>query len=99
MLHARTGRVGDSGRLRHADPQHPAARARRPGAHADEDPDRARSHEVQRRLVGRASADDHGQVEVRNELLQVERLGPGGHVFGRHHGPLDDQDVQLGLQD
>src|SRR6266508_4133810 len=44
---------------------------------------RAGPHEVERGLVRRAAADDHGEVEPCNELLQVERLRPGGHVFRR----------------
>jgi hypothetical protein len=42
---------------------------------------------VQRRLVGRAAADEHRHVEVGDEPLEGERLGSRRDVLGRHHGP------------
>ena len=42
--HARAGGVGDGGRLRHADAEHAAARARVPRADADQHADGAGSH-------------------------------------------------------
>ena len=99
MLHPGTGGIGDCGGLRHAHAQHASRRAggSRPNAH--EHTDRARAHQVQRRLVGGAAPHDHGDVERGDELLQIERLGTSGNVLGRDHRPLDHQDVQLGLQD
>ena len=55
-------------------PSTPAAGARVAGTDADEHADRAGAHEVQRGGVGGAAADDHGDVELADELLQVERL-------------------------
>ena len=47
-----------------------------------------------------ATADDDGHVELANELLQVERLARGvvGDVFGRNHGALHDEHVELGIE-
>src|SRR2546421_1772006 len=67
---AGAGGVGDSGRLRHADAEDAAGRALMPGAHADEDADGARAHEVQRGRIRRAAPDDDRQVELADELLQ-----------------------------
>ncbi len=71
-----------------------------PGPDADEHADRAGAHEVQRGGVRRATADDHGQVELADELLQVERLALGvvRHVLGRDHRALDDEHVELGVE-
>ena len=97
---ARAGRVGDRGRLRNTDAEHAATRARMARADADEHADRTGAHEVQRGGVRRATADDHGQVELADELLQVERLALGilRHVLGRHDGALHDEDVELGVE-
>src|SRR3984893_14527303 len=72
---AGAGGVGDGGGLRHADTEDAAGRALMPGAHADEDADGARAHEVQRGRVRRAAADDDRQVELADEILQVPRVG------------------------
>ena len=72
-----------------------------PGTDADEHADRAGAHEVQRGGVRRAAADDHRQVELADELLQVERLARRvvRHVLGRHDGALHDEHVELGVED
>jgi len=54
---------------------------------------------VQCGLVARAAADDHRQFELADELLQVERLDGLRDVFRRDDGPLDDEDVETGVQD
>src|SRR5215207_77274 len=95
---ASAGGVGDRSRLRHADSEDAAGRALMPGTHADEDADRARPHEMQRGRVRRAAADDDRQIELADELLEVQRLGGLGDVLGGHHRPLDDQDVELGVE-
>ena len=97
---ARARGVGDRGRLRHTDAEHAAARARVARADADEHADRAGAHEVQRGGVRRAAADDHRQVELADELLQVERLALGvvRHVLGRHDRALHDEHVELGVE-
>src|SRR3989440_2653716 len=96
---ARAGGVRDRGRLRHADAEDPAGGALMPGPHADQDADRARPHEVQRGRVRSAAADDDRQIELADELLEVQRLRGLGDVLGGHHRPLDDQDVELGVED
>ncbi len=62
-------------------PEHVARGVRGAAAEADEHARGAGAHEVQRGLVGGAAADDHGDVELVDELLEVERLvresGPG----------------------
>ena len=99
VLAAGGGGVGDRRRLRHADPQHPPCGAGVPGPHADEDADGSRPHQVQCSLVAGATAHDHGEVEPRDEPLEVERLDLGADVLGRDHRALDHEDVESGLQD
>ena len=53
---------------------------------------------MQRGLVVRAAPDDDGQLVVRDELLEVERLGPRGDVLRGNDGALDDEDVELRVQ-
>jgi len=92
------GDVGDRGRLRHADPEHAARRARRARPDPDEDTGRAGAHEVQARRVGGATADHDGDVERGDELLQVQRLGDRGDVLAGDDGALDHEHVQPGLE-
>src|SRR5918995_3227294 len=96
---AGAGGVGDRGRLRYADAEHAAGGALMPGAHADEDADRARPHQVQRRGVRRTPADDDRQVELADELLEIQGLRGLRDVLGRHNRALDHQDVELGIDD
>src|SRR5450759_3142013 len=95
------GCVGDRGGLRYTDPEDPTAGAGMAGSDADEDTDRAGAHEVQRGRVGSAAADDDGEVELADELLQVEGLARFvlGDVLGGHDGALDDEQVELGVKD
>ena len=92
--------VGDRGRLRNPDAEHTPRRARVTGTDADEHADRARAHEVQRGAVRRAPADDHRDLELTDELLEVERLASRvlGHVLGGDDRALHDEEVQLGLE-
>ena len=83
----------------HADAEHAAGGAGVAGPDADEDAGGAGAHEVQRGLVAGAAADDHGDVELADERLEVERLGGLGDVLGRHDRALDDQQVELGVDD
>ena len=90
--------VGDRGRLRHADAEHAARRARgaRPDAH--EHARGAGAHQVQARVVGGAAADHDRHVEARDELLQVQRLGDRRDVFAGDDRALDHEHVEAGLQ-
>ena len=97
-MRARAG-VGDGGGLRDADAEHAAGRAGVAGADADEHAGGAGAHEVQRGLVGRAAADDDGDVELADEALEVERLDGLRHVLGGHDRALDDEEVELGVED
>ena len=83
----------------HADAEHAAGGAGVAGADADEHADGAGAHEVQRGLVGGAAADDDGDVELADELLEVERLDGLRDVLGRHDRALDDEHVELGVED
>src|SRR5918995_590640 len=94
---AGAGGIGDRGCLRDADAEHGPARAGVPGADPDEDPDRARTHEVQGGGVRGAPAHDHRHVELTDELLEVERLARLRHVLGRYHRALEHEDVEVGL--
>ena len=82
VVAAGRGDVGDRRGHRHGDAQHGARRVRRAAAEADQHAGRAGAHQVQRGLVGRAAADDDRHVELVDELLEVERLGPAGDVLG-----------------
>ena len=99
VAHAGGPGVGDGGGLRDADAEHAAGGAGVAGADADEDAGGAGAHEVQRGLVAGAAADDDGDVELADELLEVERLAGLGDVLGRHHRALDDEQVELGVED
>src|SRR4029079_18203745 len=83
VANARAGRVGDRGRLRNADSEHTARRARVAGTDADEHADGSRAHQVQRSGVRRAPTDHYGQVELTDELVEIERLDVRGR---RTHG-------------
>src|SRR5438270_5656582 len=100
LEHVRRAGVGDVGyrsRLRDTDAQHAPGRAGRPGPDADEHAGGAGAHEVQARVVGGASTDDHGHVQRRYELLQVQWLRDSGHVLAGDDGSLDHEHVQPGL--
>ena len=91
--------VGDRGRHRRVDAEGGAGGVGRAAAEADEHARRAGAHEVQRRRVGRAAADDHRHVELVDELLEVERLGPAGDVLGGDGRAADDEQVDPGVHD
>src|ERR1700753_4495377 len=44
-------------------------------------------------------AHDDRHVQLVDELLEVERLAPAGHVLGRDRGAADDEDVHPGVDD
>ena len=100
VLRAGARDVGDRRRLRHADAEHAARRAGGAGADADEHAGGAGAHEVQRRVVARAAADDDGQRHLADELLEVQRRARlvAGDVLGRDDRALDDEDVQARLE-
>src|ERR687886_30293 len=97
VAHPRRGGVGDGGRLRHPDPDHPSGRADTPGTHADQNPYCPGPHQVQRRRVARAPPDHHGHVQRRPELHEVERLHGSRYVLGGDDRPLDDEHVEARL--
>ena len=94
VLYARRRGVGDRRRLRHADAEHAARRARVPRPDADQNALGPGPHQVQRRLVRSAAADDYRDRQRRDELLQVERLAVRGDMLRRDDGALDDEDVE-----
>jgi hypothetical protein len=73
--------------------------ASRAAAEADEHAGRAGAHEVQCRLIGRTAADDHGDVELVDELFEVERLGLRGDVLGGDRRAADDEHVDARVDD
>jgi hypothetical protein len=99
VVAARAGDVGDGRRHRRVDAEGRAGGRGRSAAEADEHTGRARAHEVQRRGVGGGAADDDGDVEVVDELLEVQRLGDARDVLGRHRGAADDEEVDAGGDD
>jgi hypothetical protein len=98
VAHAGPGHVGDGRGLGHADAEHAAGGAGVARSDADQHADGAGAHEVEAGLVGGAAADDDRDLELADEALEVEGLDRLGHVLGRDHGALDDQDVELGGQ-
>ncbi|MDI2021667.1 hypothetical protein PJL18_02188 [Paenarthrobacter nicotinovorans] len=54
---------------------------------------------MQRRGVSGGTADDHGNVEFVDELLQVQWLVVLGDVLGGDRGATDDKDVHTGGED
>ena len=93
------GHVGDRGGHRHRHAEHLHGGVAGAAAEADQHPGGAGAHQVQRGGVGRAAADHHGDVELVDELLQVERLGPAGDVLRRHRGAADHEDVHARVHD
>src|SRR3954451_17039219 len=94
-----TPRVVEGGGWRCADAEHAASGAGVAGADAGEDAGRSGAHEVQRRLVRRATTDDDRDLELAHEALQVERLDGLRDVLGRHDRALDHEQVELGVDD
>ena len=70
-----------------------------PAPEAGQYPGRAGAHQVQRGGVGRAATDDHRNIQLVDELLEVQRLGLAGHVLGGHGGAADHEDVRARVQD
>jgi hypothetical protein len=65
---------------------------------ADEHSLGARAHQVERRLVRGAAADEGRDRQVGDELFEVERLAVRGHVLRRDDGALDDEHVEARLE-
>ena len=89
--------VGDSGGLRHPDAKHSAGRTGGTRADTHEHSRCSSAHQVQGSRVRSATTDHNRQVEVGDKSIQIERVGGGGDVLGRHHGPLDYQQVEAGI--
>src|SRR5262249_56729192 len=81
VVPARRGRVGDRGGHRHVDAEHVRRAGTGVGPVADDDAGGAGAHQVQRGLVVRAAADDHRDVQLGDERLEVQRLAVLGHVL------------------
>ncbi|MPM36133.1 hypothetical protein SDC9_82728 [bioreactor metagenome] len=90
------GHVGDRGGHRDLDAEDPTGRVGRRTAEPHQDTGRTGAHQVQGALVGGAAADDHRDVELVDELLQVERFASAGDMFGGDHGAADDEEVGPG---
>jgi hypothetical protein len=99
MAHAGAGHIGDGRGLGHPDAEHSPGGTGVAGADPDQHTHRAGPHEVEAGLVRGTATDDHRDLELADEALEVERLGRLGDVLGRDHRPLDDQQVQLGGQE
>ena len=97
VVAAGRGDIGDRRGHRHGDAQHRPGGVRGSAAEPDQDAGRAGTHQVQRRLVRGAAADDDRHVQLVDELLQVERLELGGDVLGGHRGAADDEEVDAGV--
>src|SRR5690625_3317464 len=93
------GDVTDGAGHGHGHAEHRAGGVAGTAAEAHEHTRGAGTHQVQGGGVGRATTDDDGHVQVVDELLEVERLGPPGHVLGRDSGPADHEDVHPGVDD
>src|SRR5690606_11457039 len=93
------GHVRDGGRHRDGDAEDGAGGVPGAAAEPDQHARRAGAHQVQRGRVGGAAADDDGDVEVVDELLEVERFGASGDVLGGHGGAADDEQVDAGVDD
>ncbi len=65
--------------------------------HPDEHADGPRTHQVQGRLVGRATPDDDWDLELADETLEIKRFDGLGNVLGGDHRALYDEQVELGI--
>ena len=99
VVAARARDVGDRRRHRGMDAEGRAGRRRRAPPKPTSTPGRAGAHQVQRGRVGRGAADDDGNVEVVDELLEVERSRHARDVLGRHGRAADDEEVDAGGDD
>jgi len=93
------GDVGDRARHRGVDSQRAARGVRGTATEPDEHAGSPGAHEVQGGGVGGRPADDHGDVELVDEALEVERLGLAGDVLGADGGATDDEQVDPGVDD
>src|SRR3712207_2208459 len=97
MAHPRCRRVRDSGRLRHADPDHAPGGADAPRPHADQNPYGPSPHEVQRRRVARTPPNDDGHVQRWYELHEVQGVHGPRDVLGGDDRSLYHEHVQARL--
>jgi hypothetical protein len=93
VVTAGRGDIGDGAGHRRVDAQRAPRRVRCAPAESDEHTRSAGPHEVQGRRIGGGTADDDRHVELVDEPLEVERLGPAADVLGRHGGAADDEQV------
>src|SRR5699024_9030342 len=80
------GDIGHRTGQRDGDPQGLLGGLGRAAAEADEDAGRAGAHQVQGRGVGGAAADDHRDVQLVDEALEVQRFAVRGDVLGGDGG-------------
>ena len=100
LIHVVTTRLSDVGDRRchrHLNAQHLAGGMGRSPTETHEDASSTGAHEMQGCLVGGAAANDHGDVEIVNELTQVENVVTVGHVLRRHRRATDDEKVRPGI--
>ena len=91
--------VRDGGRHRNADPQGAVRGGGGTTSETDEHTGRTGAHEVQRGRVGRRAADDDGDVEFVDELLEVEGAVAAGDVLRGHGRAADDEELHTGFDD
>ena len=91
--------IGDRGRHRSVDAQREPRGVGSATPETNEYAGRTGSHEVQRRRVGRGAADDDGNVELVDETLEVQRLGPARDVLGRDGRAANDEEVAACIHD
>src|SRR5699024_11731652 len=91
--------ITDGAGHRHGHTQYGALGDARTTTETDQDTRGASTHQVQGGGVGGATADHHRHIEVVDELLEVERFGTAGDVFGRDRGAPDHEDVHTGVDD
>src|SRR5699024_9366678 len=99
VVAAGSGHITDGAGHRHGHTQYGACGVARTTTETDQDTRGASTHQVQGGGVGGATADHHRHIEVVDELLEVERFGTAGDVFGRDRGAPDHEDVHTGVDD
>ena len=72
MTHACGSRIGDRRRLRHTKTKHGTSGAGVTRTDTNKHTGRTGPHEVQRRLIGGTTANDDGNINLANELLEIQ---------------------------
>ena len=85
--------IGRGSHLRHADAEHASCRACGARTDADQDARDAGLHQLERRLVMDAVADDDRDVACPDQLLERELVVRLGRMPRGEHCALDDKDV------